>query len=193
MPFQPGSPVQPRSFAELEAGLDQVRAAPKDCGTLVWIACRPAVDVRAVLDFGELDPSQGLVGDNWSVRRRAGREHEPPDPRRMINVMSARAIELIAGEREHWALAGDQLYLDLDVSTANLPPGTRLVIGTAVLQVTEPPHTGCAKFQARFGADALRFVNSPAGKELRLRGFNAQVVQGGAVRRGDSVVCVRPD
>jgi len=181
-----------RSLADLDAGLDHVRAAPKDGGTLVWIVRRPATGTREVLEAAELDPRCGVVGDNWAARRKAGREHEPPDPRRMVNVMSARAAALIAGDPEHWAPAGDQLYLDLDVSVDNLPAGTRLRIGSAVLEITEPPHTGCAKFQARFGADALRFVNSPAGKALRLRGFNAKVVQGGTVRRGDAVTCVGP-
>lgn len=184
-------PVLPRSLAELEARLDHVRAAPKDEGTLLWIVRRPAVEAREVLQRAELDTTCGVVGDNWIERRKRGRESEPPDPRRMVNVMSARAAELVAGDRENWGLAGDQLYVDLDVGVANLPAGTRLHLGSAILEVTEPPHTGCAKFQARFGTDALRFVNSPVGKELRLRGFNAQVVQGGSVQRGDAVVCER--
>jgi MOSC domain-containing protein YiiM len=104
-----------------------------------------------------------------------------------INIMSARVIALVAMDRERWPLAGDQLFVDLDLSAHNLPPGTRLGIGEAVLEVTPLPHTGCAKFMARFGIDAVKFVNSPEGKELRLRGLNARVVQSGSIRAGDPV------
>ena len=101
--------------------------------------------------------------------------------------MNARAAAAIAGERERWPLAGDQLYVDLDLSLANLPPGSRVQIGSAVIEFSEAPHTGCAKFSARFGVDALRFVNSPTGRELRLRGANCRVVVAGTVRPGDAI------
>jgi MOSC domain-containing protein YiiM len=104
-----------------------------------------------------------------------------------LNVMNARAVALVAHDRERWALAGDQLYVDLDLSTDNLPPGTRLALGTAVIEVTAQPHTGCKKFVARFGAEAVKFVNSPLGKQLRLRGMNARVVRPGVIRAGDVV------
>jgi MOSC domain-containing protein YiiM len=101
--------------------------------------------------------------------------------------MNARAAEAIAGDRDRWALAGDQLYVDLDISQANLPPGSRIQIGTAVIEFSEPPHTGCAKFSARYGNDALKFVNSPTGRELRLRGANCRVVVAGTLRAGDAI------
>jgi hypothetical protein len=173
---------------ELEAGLDDVRAAPDDEGTVALIVRRPAVDQREVLAEAVLDPGEGLMGDSWKTR---GSRHTPDGSAeldRQLNVMSARAVALFARQPDRRALAGDQLYLDLDLSEANLPPGTRLALGDAVIEVTEPPHTGCAKFTRRFGLDAIRLVNSPRGRELRLRGLCARVVRGGTVRAGDPVL-----
>jgi MOSC domain-containing protein YiiM len=101
--------------------------------------------------------------------------------------MNARFTELIAGDEgpDSWAQAGDQLYLDLDLSVANLPPGTRLEVGSAVLEVQSEPHTGCAAFSERFGSAALRLANSELGRSLRLRGANTVVVRSGEVRIGD--------
>jgi MOSC domain-containing protein YiiM len=101
--------------------------------------------------------------------------------------MNARVIDLVAREKDRWSLAGDQLFIDLDVSAENLPPGTRLALGSAVIEVTNQPHTGCKKFAARFGLDALKFVNSPVGRQLQLRGVNARVRQAGVIRIGDLV------
>ena len=104
-----------------------------------------------------------------------------------LNIMNARVISLIAGKQQHWPLAGDQLFVDLDLSLMNLPAWTRLAIGSAIVQVTDQPHTGCAKFTSRFGVDAMNFVNSPIGRELCLRGINARVIQTGTVRVGDRI------
>jgi len=144
------------------------------------IVRRPRVGDREVVDEAQLDPATGLVGDSWHTRRGS-------DPEMQLTIMNARVTELVAGDTERWPLAGDQLYVDLDLSLANLPAGTRLAIGTAVVEVTAPPHTGCRKFVARFGLDAMKFVNSPTGRQLNLRGINAKVVQPGAVRVGDRV------
>ena len=176
-----------RTLEELEAGLAEVRRAPKEEGVLRLIVRRPAIDEREVLDEGRLDLAQGLVGDTWSTRSSSRTADGSAHPDMQLNVMNARAIELMAGERSCWALAGDQLYVDLDLSAENLPPGTRLALGSAVIEVTAQPHTGCKKFAARFGMDAIKFVNSPVGRELRLRGLNARVVQGGVIRTGDVV------
>ncbi|MGE3172074.1 MAG: MOSC domain-containing protein [Planctomycetota bacterium] len=175
-----------RSADELAAGLAAIEQAPAEAGTLQLVVRRPEVDAREVLAEGRLDPAAGLVGDSWSARP-SRRPDRLPDHDKQLNIMSARAASLIAGERDHWALAGDQLYVDLDLSIDNLPTGARLAIGDAVVEVTAPPHNGCAKFQQRFGADALRFVNSDAGKRLRLRGLNARVIRAGTVRPGDAV------
>ena len=166
---------------QLESGLDAIRAAPADTGVVRMIVRRPTTNGRQTTDVAELSAEDGLVGDNWRTR-------EPsPDPDRQLTIMSARAAQLIAQDESRWALAGDQFYIDMDVSIANLPAGARLTMGDAVIQVTEPPHLGCRKFKSRFGADALAFVNSDVGKELRLRGLNARVVRAGRVRVGDGV------
>ena len=173
--------------AELEAGLDAVRQSPKDEGVIALIVRRPQVDAREVLEEGELDLVEGLVGDSWKVRASNRTPDGSPHPDMQLNVMNARVIALVAGEKERWSLAGDQLFIDMDVSQENLPPGTRLALGSAVIEVTDQPHAGCKKFAARFGLDALKLVNSPVGKQLQLRGVNAKVAQPGVIRVGDFV------
>ena len=170
---------------ELEQGLDDILASPKDDGALELIVRRPEVDARESLAEGRLETEQGLVGDNWLSR---GSGHMPDgaaDPEMQLNIMNARIVALVADEPDRRELAGDQLYLDMDLSDENLPPGTQLEIGDAVIEVTEPPHTGCKKFAERFGTDAGVFVNSGRGKELNFRGINARVVRSGDIRVGD--------
>jgi MOSC domain-containing protein YiiM len=181
-----------RTTAELEAALDHVRSSPATDGRLVLIVRRPAVDEREVLDEGVLDREQGLVGDTWALRPSSRGPNGGPHPDMQLNVINARFAELIAGTEDRAALAGDQLHVDLDLSEANVPPGTRLHIGEAVIEVTDQPHTGCQKFSTRFGLDALRFVNSPLGRELHLRGINAKVVVPGTIRGGDLIRTERP-
>ena len=173
--------------AELEAGLDEIRLAPKDGGVLALIVRRPAVDVREVLDEAVLDSTVGLVGDTWNVRGSRSTPDGSSHPDMQLNVMNVRSTALVAQSKDRWPLAGDQLYVDLDLSGENLPPGTRLRIGSAVIEVTPIPHTGCAKFVSRFGLEAMKFVNSPVGRELNLRGICAKVVQPGSIRAGDRV------
>ncbi|MDQ6617775.1 MAG: MOSC domain-containing protein [Actinomycetota bacterium] len=179
-------------LAALEAGLSEIRRSPTDEGRVVLIVRRPALDEREVLTEAELDPSTGLVGDTWPVRPSIRTPDRSPHPGMQLNIMNARVAALVAGWPapsvvDRRAQAGDQFYLDLDLSEANLPPGSRLQLGSAIIEVTEVPHLGCAKFSARFGPDAIRFVNSAAGRELRLRGLNARVVAAGTVRTGDAV------
>jgi MOSC domain-containing protein YiiM len=170
----------------LEAGLDDVRAAPAEEGRVELIVLRPEVDARELVEEATLDPDGGLVGDNWHVK--PSLKTGAPNPEAQLTVMNARVTALVAGEdRERWALAGDQLYVDLDLSYRNLPPGTRLQVGEAVIEVTEEPHRGCGKFSSRFGVEALKFVNSAVGRELNMRGINTKIVTGGVVRTGDSV------
>ena len=171
---------------ELEAALDHLRQAPKDDGVVQLIVRRPRVDEREVVEEAELDPVGGLIGDSWSMRASRRTPDGSPHPEMQINIMNARVTALVAQDKERWALAGDQLYIDLDLSKENLPAGSRIAIGAAVLEVSPLPHTGCHKFVARFGLDAMKFVNSPVGKELCLRGINAKVVQGGVVKVGQT-------
>lgn len=165
---------------ELRAGLDAIRQSPRDGGTVELIVRRPRLDEREVLAEGQLDTIQGLAGDYWYRR-------DPEHPEVQVTLINARLIALVAQEKKRWPLAGDQLYVDLDLSAENLPPGARLAVGTAVLEVSAVPHTGCDKFMARYGRDAVLFVNSPEGRALRLRGINTKVVQGGTVRLSDTV------
>ena len=171
----------------LTEGLDRIRQSPADTGVLELIVRRPDTDEREILDRGELDLVAGLVGDNWNTRG-ASKPGAAADLERQLTVTNARLMALVAGERRHWPPAGDQLYVDLDLSEDNAPPGTRLAIGAALIEVTEPPHTGCKKFAQRYGLDALKFINSPLGKRLRLRGINARVIRPGTIRAGDTVI-----
>jgi MOSC domain-containing protein YiiM len=173
--------------AELEAGLPRILESPKERGSLELIVRRPRADERETLAEARLDLQTGLAGDNWIDRRSSRTEDGTPHPDTQLTLMSARVVALVARTKDRWPLAGDQLYVDLDLSAANLPPGTRLQIGAAVVEVTAQPHTGCAKFAARFGHDALRFVNGPAWKALRMRGIYAKVIEAGTIRPGDAV------
>ncbi len=176
-----------RSTADLQSAIDEFRAVPADVGTLALVVRRPAVDEREVLDEAQLTVAEGVAGDTWKIRGSGRTADGSAHPDMQLNVMNARFAEYIAGDTERMALAGDQLYVDFDISEANAPAGTQLAIGAAVIEVTDQPHTGCVKFKARFGSDAWRFVNSPVGTQLRLRGLNAKVVVEGTVRPGDTV------
>ena len=179
------------TMAELEAGLEGIRQSPTDAGVLALIVRRPQVEAREVLEEGELDLFEGLVGDNWKTRGSSQTADGSAHPDMQLNIMNARVIALLARKKERWALAGDQLYMDLDLSAENVPPGTRLSLGEAVIEVTDQPHTGCKKFAARFGLDALKFISSPVGKQLQLRGINAKVIRPGAIRIGNTVKKVK--
>jgi hypothetical protein len=171
----------------LEGGLDHIRCSPPDQGRVDLIVRRPAENVREVLAEARLDRVQGLVGDTWRVRPSRLTPDRLPHPDLQVTLMNCRAAALVAGGDERRQLAGDQLYVDLDLSEANLPPGTRLAVGSAVIEISDKPHRGCTKFAERFGQEALRFVNSPVGRELRLRGVNAKVMVAGTVRVGDTI------
>ena len=154
---------------------------------LSLIVRRPKREEREVLREGMLSPEEGLVGDNWKERVAGQGTGEELNTATQLTLMNSRVVALLAQSRERWPLAGDQLYVDLDLGLENLPPGTRLAIGSAVVEVTAEPHTGCKKFVSRFGIDAMLFVNSPMGRQLCLRGINARVLEAGVVRVGDTV------
>jgi hypothetical protein len=180
--------LQHFDLATLEAGLDQIRASPNDAGHVELICRRPQTEQREVIDEVVLDTEQGLVGDNWLTRGSKSMPDGSAHPDMQLTLMNVRSATLIAGPPERRRLAGDQFFVDLDLSIQNIPPGSRLKLGDATIEITEIPHRGCGKFSARFGVDALKFVNSKVGRELNLRGVNARVVDGGVVRRGDAIV-----
>ena len=177
----------PLTKTELEAGLDHIKNSPKNHGVLELIVRRPRENEREVLEEGQLDLEEGLVGDNWLVKGSSRTTNGLGHPDMQLNIMNARAAALVARSKDRWSLAGDQLYVDLDLSDENLSAGDQLSIGLAVVEVTEIPHNGCKKFVERFGLEAMKFVNSAIGKKLHLRGINAKVVIPGVVKTGDQV------
>lgn len=177
--------IKQLTMTELEEGMELIRQSPRDEGVLKMIVRRPNFDERELVDECELNLEQGLAGDSWKVR---GSSHTPDGSANVdaqLTIMNARVITLIAQDEARWPLAGDQLYIDMDLSDDNLPPRTRLALGSAVIEVSEQPHSGCKKFSSRFGVDAIKFVNSPEGKHLHLRGINTRVIQPGTIRVGD--------
>lgn len=164
---------------EIENELGEVLESPKDNGVLKLIVRRPLENEREVLETGQLDITEGLVGDNWLT--------DDGNSETQLAVINSRLIALLAQDENRWKLAGDQLFIDLDLSNENLPAGTRLAIGSAVIEITPKPHNGCKKFVERFGLEAMKFVNSTVGKQFHLRGIYAKVVQSGVIREGDSV------
>ncbi|HAA94123.1 MAG TPA: MOSC domain-containing protein [Dehalococcoidia bacterium] len=175
------------TMSELEAGLEYIRRSPKNEGPLDLIVSRPNEGEREVMDLADLNVELGLLGDTWkdrpSVRSVDGKAH----PDMQITIMNSRVANLVAQDKSRWPLAGDQLYADLDLSTENVPPGTRLSVGEAILEATNQPHTPCKKFSSRFGIDALKFVSTAIGKELQLRGINCKVIQSGSIKPGDTL------
>ncbi|MEE8374806.1 MAG: MOSC domain-containing protein [Acidimicrobiia bacterium] len=181
-----------RNTAELETFLDNILGAPAGTGRLEMIVRRPADGERDVVENGQLSLDEGLVGDNWKARGNAHMEDGAADPQAQVTLMNSRATEAVAMTRDRWALCGDQLYVDFDLSLDNLPPGSRLAVGDAVVEISAKPHTGCAKFSKRFGAEALRFVNVGIGRENRFRGVNTLVIQAGAVAVGNKIAKLDP-
>jgi hypothetical protein len=174
------------SSEELTAAQETVTESPTDDGTVEMIVARPDVDERKVLDRGDLIVGEGLAGDNYVQRGNARTPDGSAHPEAQLNLMNSRAIDLVTGgDRDRWPLAGDQLFVDFDLSVTNVPAGTRLAIGSAVIEVSAKPHTGCKKFGARFGTDAARWANSD--KDRRYRGINAIVVEAGTIQRGDRI------
>ncbi len=173
--------------AEIEAGMAHINQSPKDGGEILMMMKRPSVEKRQLVSEAELDVEAGMTGDNWATRGSSRTKDGTSHPEMQLTLMGSRFLDLIAQEKSRWILAGDQLIVDMDLSEENLPVGTQLQVGTAVVEITAEPHTGCKKFNARFGLDALKAVSTKAGRATRLRGVNAKIVQSGTVALGDTV------
>jgi len=184
--------VEFRTTDQLQAGLAEVERSPSDHGTLEMIVRRPAGGEREILEEASLTVGEGLVGDNWNQKGSSLTEDGGPHPDMQLNVINSRFLNLIAGDPESMALAGDQLVVDLALGSDDLPPWTRIHVGGAVIQVTDQPHTGCAKFTRRFGLDAFHFLKTDVGQTMNLRGICARVVEPGTIRSGDPVVVEQP-
>ena len=186
------NPQTQLTLKECEAGLDHIRQSPADGGPLQMIVQRPDVDQREVVAEGTLDVNAGLVGDSWLSRGSTRTPDGSPNPQAQVTIINSRLIALLARTQDRWPLAGDQLVIDLDMSQDNLPTGARLAIGSAVIEISEEPHTGCSKFAQRFGHEALRFISTPTGQAMRLRGVNTRVIQSGPIHLGDLATKIQP-
>jgi len=159
---------------EFETGWAAVEPGPLGRGTVRGICIRVEEGVHETPERAEVTVEDGLVGDRWA--------HGGRDADAQITLMNVRVAELIGGPLD---LAGDNFQVELDLSEDALPVGTRLRIGSALLEVSPAPHTGCKKFRERFGLDALKWVND--NREQRLRGMNCRVLESGTVTVGDAV------
>ena len=175
------------SLEELQDGLAEILRSPKERGVLKAIVIRPETEARVSLPQCELSPEGGVHGDNWARGCWMSLPDGRPHPDVQVALMNSRMIALIARDEARWPLAGDNLFVDLDLSVGNLPPGTRLAVGSALLEITDVPHKGCKKFAERYGVDATRFVNSRDGLDLHLRGIYARIVEPGVVTVGDTL------
>jgi MOSC domain-containing protein YiiM len=173
-----------RTTAELEEMLEGILEAPRDAGPIEMIVRRPRVDEREIVESAELTTERGLSGDSWIDRVD---ENGDPYMAAQLTLMNSRVTDAVAGSRDRWPLAGDQIYVDMDISRENLPPGSRIRVGDAVVEISDVPHTGCDKFASRYGKEALRWVNVGLGRENRFRGVNAFVVESGSFRVGDEI------
>lgn len=179
-------------ITELELGIDEIKESPKDNGLIEMIVRRPETETREIINSCEISLVNGLEGDNWKARGSSSTPDNSADPEAQITLMNSRVIQLLSGDKENWQWAGDQFFVDMDLGIENLPPHSRIQIGSVILEISATPHTGCKKFSGRFGVEALAFISTPLGKSLRMRGVNAKVIQAGQIKVGDVIRKVSP-
>lgn len=175
------------TLEHLQTQLNHIQASPKDSGSVLLIVRRPATEERKIISQGRLVPASGLEGDNWRERGSTSMPDGSANPEAEITLMNTRVIQALTQDETRWALAGDQFFVDFDLSEENIPAGTRLALGSAIVEVSPLPHNGCKKFSARFGVDALKFISMAENKPLRMRGINAKIIQAGEVKQGDLI------
>ncbi len=176
-----------RTMEELKAGLPDIVASPADNGSLAAIVVRPDYGMRLDVQSRKISLAGGVEGDRWATACWRTLPDGSSNPDVQVCIMNSRCISLIAGEREAWPMAGDNLFIDMDLSPGNIAPGQKLAVGETIIEITDIPHTGCQKFIDRYGRHACVFVNTGEGKKLKLRGIYAQVVKDGTVNVGDRV------
>jgi MOSC domain-containing protein len=181
-PIPPGDPARHAALEQLEKGLASLEPAPRDHGRVALLVRRVAGGVREQPARLRLTPEAGVPEDAWG-------RGENPRLEAQISVMEIDVANLIANGQPV-TLFGDNLFLSLDLSVENLPPGSRVRVGTATMEVTPKAHNGCRKFHARFGSDALRFVSKPDLRHRNFRGIYMRVVEGGDVAPGDLVTVI---
>jgi hypothetical protein len=179
--------IEPRSITDMEYGLENIKNSPADNGMLYMIVVRPQKREREVPWYCNLSPEFGVQGDHWSQSSWRTLADGSPDPTVQVSLMNSRCLDLIATSKDRWPFAGDNLIVDLDLSSSNIKPGQWLEIGSAIIEISAVPHTGCMKFRDRFGVEALKFVNSKEARDLRLRGVFARVIKAGEIRVGDRI------
>ena len=175
------------TLEDLYTKLEHIQQSPKESGRVELIVRRPTTEEREIISQGRLIPSAGLEGDNWRARGSTSIPDGSANPEAEITLMNTRVIQALTQDETRWALAGDQFFVDFDLSEENLPAGSRLAIGSAIVEVSSLPHNGCKKFSARFGVDALKFISTAENKPLRMRGINAKIIQAGEVKQGDLI------
>ncbi|MEM7334639.1 MAG: MOSC domain-containing protein [Chloroflexota bacterium] len=173
-------------MTQLNEGIPVILESPKNNGRIDLITIRPATNERVLKDEVEISIENGVEGDNWKTRGSNSMPDKSSNPEAKITIMNSRVIKHITQSDSGWEWAGDQFFVEMDLSEENLPAGQQLQLGTAVLEVSAVPHTGCAKFVARFGKDAHKFVNNQYGRSQRFRGVNLKVIKGGTVKVGDT-------
>lgn len=175
------------TLEQLKTQLNHIQASPNDTGSVLLIVRRPTTEEREIIAQGRLIPSVGLEGDNWRERGSTSMPDGSANPEAEITLMNARVIQALTQDETRWALAGDQFFVDFDLSEENIPAGSQLAMGSAILEVSPLPHNGCKKFSERFGVDALKFISMAENKPLRMRGINAKIIQAGDVKQGDLI------
>lgn len=184
-PLEHCDPHWHRTWAELESGLQALPPAPRDLGRVTAIIRRPEPQQRESLESVDLSVEAGIPGDAWN-------RAPTKSPEGQLAVMNTAIARLIANGQD-LVVFGDNLFVDLDLSAASLPSGSRLSVGNAIVEVTPLPHNGCKKFHARFGPDALRLVQAPGTRAQNYRGIYWKVVTSGQVQVGAPVhVLSRP-